>query len=377
MLSHRNEYPYGLIPTAHSNPNRGSTPVGEPIADNKDNYTLMKHLDGSSGRILNSGYPSNERLHSQEVKHSRSSPLSRPMNKMPVTKGSPVPPPPPLIASGKPNQSYSQLSPKLYREKMVPVSASSGGSITQGTPAIQPNNFNFGPNRGYEGLLRQIPSGVHKEGGSITLGTPLMGGATNMPIDHRRKAELMASDAQNRAQVLASSRALYETSNAEQYYRRSSPPVSHSYSPAYQPSSEYKMNKPVYHKDSQLSTNQIMIDFNTSKQMLTRRGSNSSDNDIHSAAPIHSQQLESRSAIGDHKNPSQSRQTNSYPNYSQNSANSPSPVYSDRVPQRESQPQMLSSSDPHMSHWSARHSSMGAQSPNYVSDCYLVSVRLL
>ncbi|CAG2100531.1 unnamed protein product [Medioppia subpectinata] len=372
MMAHRNEYPYGLIPTAHSNPNRGSTPVTEPNVDIKDNYNLMKHMD-SSGRLMNSNYQQNERIHSQDMKHSRASPLSRPLNKMPVTKGSPVPPPPPLITSGKPNQSYSQLSPKPYREKLVPVSTASGGSITQGTPGIPPNSYGYPPNR-YEGLLRQIPpTGVHKEGGSITLGTPLMGGATNMPIDHRRKAELMAADS-NRAQAMARNNPMYEQ-NMEQYYRRSSPPGTHShpYSPAFQTSDFAKMAKPVFHKEAQLSTNQIMIDFNTSKQMLTRRGSNSSDKDIVvTSAPIHSHThsapMDSRSThSNEHKNSSQNRQTNSYPNYSQNTSNSSSsaPIYPDRVPQRESQPPMMTSSDPHMSHWSVRHSSMGAQSPNY------------
>ena len=259
----------------------------------------MKHPDVS--RHLNSNYILNERMHSQEVMQSRASPSNRGLNKMSLSKGSPVPPPPPLITSGKSNQSYPQLSPKMFsREKLV--SAPSGGSITQGTPGVpQPNTFGYVPNRGYEGLLRQIPSAIHKEGvgGSITLGTPLLGGNSNLPIDHRRKADIMIGEP-HRSELLNRNNVMYDPSHADQYYRRSPPQTSHSYSPGFQ-QNDYKMNKqPLFHKESHLSTNQIMIDFNTSKQMLTRRGSGSSEKDGRSSTPIH-QQMESRSSHSEQK----------------------------------------------------------------------------
>jgi hypothetical protein len=284
-----------------------------------------------------------------------------------------------LITSGKPHQSYSQLSPKTYREKLVPVSAASGGSITQGTPGIpQQTGFPYGQTR-YEGLLRQIPPVVHKESGSITLGTPVSG-STNFPIDPlRRKNDGIIIEG-NRSEMLSqrpNMNLMYDPSAMEQYFRRASPTGHHSYSPGFQQQNAYQsslhqMNKSPYHKESQLSSKQIMIDFNTSKQMLTRRGSNSSEKDARSSTPVH-QQMELR----DQKISSQSR-INSYPNYAQNSGNSPqtaiqSSVYSDRIPHRESQTmiipeksQMIGPTEPHMSHWSARHQTIGSQSPNYV-----------
>lgn len=363
-LSHRNDYSYGLIPAAHSNQNRGSTPHSTPTSDSnvetKDNFNLMKHPDSS--RQMNTSYMLNERMSSQESLRSRSSPLNRVLNR--PSKSSPVPPPPPLINSGKPNQSFCQLSPQLYKDKAVPVSAPSGGSITQGTPGVQQqSSYNFGHNR-YEGLLRQMPTVVHREGGSITLGTPLMAGNPNSLMDSNRRRSDLTTDP-NRPEMMARNNVLFETQAVEQMYRRSSPPsANHSYSPSYQ--NMYKP-KPPFPKESQLSSNQIMIDFNTSKQMLTRRGSNSSEGkDGRSSTPVHSQ-IESRSSHNDPKNPPQNRMTNSYPNFNQISSQSsvvpiPSSVYT-----RESQPQMMGPTEGHLNQWSSRHSPMGAQSPNYVS----------
>ncbi len=380
ILLHRSEYPYGYIPPAHSNQNRGSTPVNEQNIETKDSYNSIKHSD--STRLINSGHVFPERIVCQQPEVMSQQSITSPSNrglKMSITKGSPVPPPPPLITSGKPHQSYSQLSPKTYREKLVPVSAASGGSITQGTPGIpQQTGFPYGQTR-YEGLLRQIPPVVHKESGSITLGTPVSG-STNFPIDPlRRKNDGIIIEG-NRSEMLSqrpNMNLMYDPSAMEQYFRRASPTGHHSYSPGFQQQNAYQsslhqMNKSPFHKESQLSSKQIMIDFNTSKQMLTRRGSNSSEKDARSSTPVH-QQMELR----DQKISSQSR-INSYPNYAQNSGNSPqtaiqSSVYSDRIPHRESQTmiipeksQMIGPTEPHMSHWSARHQTIGSQSPNYV-----------
>ena len=189
-MNHRNDYPYGLMPS-HHHQSRGSTPVNESSVNLDIN--ALKQLD--SNRHMAPGFVVNERIHSQDMR-SRDSPSNRAI-KLPLSKSSPVPPPPPLINSMKSNQSLCQLSPKMYREKVVPVSAPSGGSITQGTPGIQqPNNYPFGQNR-YEGLLRvssKIPSVIQKEGGSITLGTPLMSG-NNLPMDgNRRKIDVPITD---------------------------------------------------------------------------------------------------------------------------------------------------------------------------------------
>ncbi|XP_064459282.1 nuclear receptor corepressor 1-like isoform X2 [Ornithodoros turicata] len=127
-------------------------------------------------------------------------------------KAGKVPPPPPLIAANS-----KPMSPKLvFKEKP-------SGSITQGTPVNQPA---FVPR--YEGLLRQLTPPQSKEG-SITLGTPVQ-------HDPRKPPEQEAR--------------LYD----EQAYRM---PTGYQF-------------RPKYSSESQLSTNQIMIDFNTSKQM--RRG---------------------------------------------------------------------------------------------------------
>ncbi|EEC11848.1 hypothetical protein IscW_ISCW008711, partial [Ixodes scapularis] len=145
-----------------------------------------------------------------------------------------VPPPPPLVAASKP-----PLSPKLLFKEKAP-----GGSITQGTPLNQPAG-GFLPR--YEGLLRQLtpPQGAKEAAGSITLGTP---------VPHEGPAKKRHEDPRP-----------YDPS--EQYYRTAGfqGPVP-GYSPAF---------RPKYSSESQLSTNQIMIDFHTSKQM--RRGSSGAD----------------------------------------------------------------------------------------------------
>ena len=116
--------------------------------------------------------------------------------------------------------------------------------------------------------------------------------------------------------------------------------------------------KPPFHKESQLSSNQIMIDFNTSKQMLTRRGSNNSDKDGRSSTPIG--QLESRSSMNEPKNRLTST-SNTYP--------SQPTVPISSVFHRDIQPQLLGPSESHMNQWTPRHSPIGpnSQSPNYVS----------
>ncbi|KAL1467025.1 hypothetical protein MTO96_005888 [Rhipicephalus appendiculatus] len=164
-----------------------------------------------------------------------------------------VPPPPPLVAASKPPLSFKESKPS--------------GSITQGTPLNQPAAGSFPPTR-YEGLLRLTPPQGKEpsSAGSITLGTPV-------PHDTGAPKKQRPSEGPE-------SRA-YDP--AEQYYRAAAaaaaapggfqgpfqPPTSasgggYSSSPGF---------RPKYSSESQLSSNQIMIDFNTSKQMQMRRGS--------------------------------------------------------------------------------------------------------
>lgn len=167
-----------------------------------------------------------------------------------------VPPPPPLVAASKP-----PLSPKLMFKESKP-----SGSITQGTPLNQPAAGSFPPPR-YEGLLRLTPPQGKEpsSAGSITLGTP---------VPHESgapKKQRQPEGPESRA---------YDP--AEQYYRAAAaatapggfqgpfqPPTSAS-GGGYSSSSGFR---PKYSSESQLSSNQIMIDFNTSKQMQMRRGS--------------------------------------------------------------------------------------------------------
>ncbi|CAN7937674.1 unnamed protein product, partial [Ixodes hexagonus] len=158
-----------------------------------------------------------------------------------------VPPPPPLVAASKP-----PLSPKLMFKEKAP-----GGSITQGTPLNQPVG-GFLPR--YDGLLRQLtpPQGAKEAAGSITLGTPVPhdGSTKKGPPSHRGQHE------DPRASP-------YDPS--EQYYRAAAAAGYQGPMPPY----TAPPFRPKYSSESQLSTNQIMIDFHTSKQM--RRGSSGSE----------------------------------------------------------------------------------------------------
>ena len=155
-------------------------------------------------------------------------------------------------------------------------------------------NAQSGPQYRYEGLLRQLPVSS-KDTGSITLGTPVQ---ENM----RKKHEVM-----NRGDM-KQGYPMYDHS-AEALYKRMSPNAMSSTYPPYstghmrpsltpqvQSSAQYpnydrnvlghpKANHPpATQSDIQQMSHQIMIDFKTSKQMQTRRGS-ISERDIRPSSP--------------------------------------------------------------------------------------------
>lgn len=268
-------------PPAHSNQSRTSTPVSE-VLETRD-YSSYRQTDTS--RTMKSGYMMPEKSSSMPSLANpllqRSNALTS-INQMKGPGKVPVPTVSPLIASKvmSSQSPSSQLSPKLAYKDFSAVS-SSGGSITQGTPIIMqsPSNSRF------EGLLRQLPKTPNKEG-SITLGTP-------MPLDNSRRKPEMSELGRNEILPRPGLPVMYDPATIEQYYRRSSPSSIHSYvnsGMSHLPTSQSSPHMPhssraPFHNESQLSSKQIMIDFNTSKQMLTRRSSGSSDKDRLSPLP--------------------------------------------------------------------------------------------
>lgn len=264
---------YNQPPPAHCNtPFRSSQPPPPALSPH---FVAEPHHDYySRGDSRGKSYSASERPHSQPphlvaqssslAPASASSPHSKPL----VTVKPTVPPPPPLVAS-KP----SQMSPKIpYKERVVSVPPP--GSITQGTPVNQqpipvaPSNL---PPARYDGFLRQLPPPQTKDGGSITLGTPVPHDSVKRLPTGRPETYAQIPDGLVRQAVPA----LYDPSVMD-YYRQVAPNNQpYSFPPGYAP---YPTNvapqRPPYANESQLSTKQIMIDFNTSKQMASRRGGN-------------------------------------------------------------------------------------------------------
>lgn len=259
-------------PPAHCNtPFRSSQPPPPALSPH---FVAEPHHEAyypRGGDSRSKSYVTSERPHSQPPHLvAQSSSLTPPSiqshSKSVVTVKPTVPPPPPLVAS-KP----SQMSPKIpYKERVVSIPPS--GSITQGTPVNQqsipvaPTNL---PPARYEGFFRQLPPPQSKDGGSITLGTPVPHDSVKRLPPGRPESYSQLPDGLVRQAVPA----LYDPSVME-YYRQVTPGnQQYSYPPGYAP---YPTNvppqRPPYANESQLSTKQIMIDFNTSKQMQSRRG---------------------------------------------------------------------------------------------------------
>ncbi|GIY85086.1 hypothetical protein CDAR_398251 [Caerostris darwini] len=267
------QYYGGAPPPAHSNHYRST----QPPPALSPHYVAEPHHElyyPRGGDPRGKSYLVPERPHSQPphlVAQSSSLPnnSSMTLHAKPVPIKATVPPPPPLVAS-KP----SQMSPKVpFKDRIVSIPPS--GSITQGTPVnqqsipIPPTNLSSSR---YEGLIRQLPTPQTKEGGSITLGTPVQHDSVKRIPNSRPEAfSQTLSDNIIRQGVPA----MYDPSVME-YYRQVAPGAQqYAFAPGYPPyPSNITPQRPPYANESQLSTKQIIIDFNTSKQMQMRRGGN-------------------------------------------------------------------------------------------------------
>lgn len=262
---------YGAPPPAHCNQYRSSQP---PPALSPHYMAEPPHdiYYPRAGETRKTPYTPSERPHSQPphlVAQSpavlASTPPLQSHSKTVVAKSA-VPPPPPLITTKS-----SQMSPKLpYKERLVPLAPS--GSITQGTPVNQqviPATPTSLPSARYEGFLRQLPATQTKDGGSITLGTPVQ-------HDNSKRSNISRVDGAGHAVP-----AMYDPGVMD-YYRHAAPgnqayPFSGPY-PGYP--SGATVPRPPYANESQLSSKQIMIDFNTSKQMQLRRGGTPGEKEV-------------------------------------------------------------------------------------------------
>ncbi|GIY37536.1 nuclear receptor corepressor 1 [Caerostris extrusa] len=261
-------------PPAHSNHYRSTQ---HPPPALSPHYVAEPHHElyyPRGGDPRGKSYLVPERPHSQPphlVAQSSSLPnnSSMTLHAKPVPIKTTVPPPPPLVAS-KP----SQMSPKVpFKDRIVSIPPS--GSITQGTPVNQQSipvpPTNLSSSR-YEGLIRQLPTPQTKEGGSITLGTPVQHDSVKRIPNSRPEAfSQTLSDNIIRQAVPA----MYDPSVME-YYRQVAPGAQqYAFAAGYPPyPSNITPQRPPYANESQLSTKQIIIDFNTSKQMQMRRGGN-------------------------------------------------------------------------------------------------------
>ncbi|XP_076363299.1 uncharacterized protein LOC143253389 isoform X3 [Tachypleus tridentatus] len=245
---------YGAPPPAHSNQyNRSLQPPPDiPPPDLcRDVYVGYPGRLGFIGSDQTLSQP--PRLITQALSPSPTSvPSSRQVSRPAV------PPPPPLITNSK------QTSVKFPH--MAP------GSITQGTPVslYPPSNVPVNPTH-YEGLVRQIHPKQAKNGGSITLGTPLHDQVEKRPVrsdDHTASNVLsvpVVEGRNTRRTPSASTELLSKTTVpvlyeqvVDQYYCR---PTSSPYDSSQSPS-----NRQGFVSETS-SSKQLMIDFNTSKQM--------------------------------------------------------------------------------------------------------------
>lgn len=234
-----------------------------------------------------------------------SSPLLRlairsPMNKPPILTAPSMSHTPPLqqMMVGPPsNKNYPvpvslQLSPKpagIRDTRTAPI-VSTAGSITQGTPIIMTQqqhgslHFNQYGDARYEGLFRGLPPTHPKDSGSITLGTPVTQGPSKRNLESSSSPSLAPGSMPYRNQSVIKSAYTpnpgnFDPSSIDPYYRRMSPsslPYPSPNQPPFHPSSlNYHLPeghiKPGFQVESQSSSKQIMIDFNTSKQMQTSR----------------------------------------------------------------------------------------------------------
>ncbi|XP_023222534.1 nuclear receptor corepressor 1-like [Centruroides sculpturatus] len=298
--SHSQFSPYGGIPPppAHSNYSRTNRLLPPP--DLSPQYTTEPrevYYSRSNESHGKTSYNVPDQLHSQPPQLIAQPPTPvtpatpPPSRILPKSAKCNVPPPPPLITS---SVKSTPLSPKLpYKEKLM--SHPPPGSITQGTPVNQhlssaSNNINHSQSVSrHDNFLGHPTAHMPKESGSITLGTPLSHDSASkrgMSGSGRLEGSVAPTptfDGNSRNPVTASEglprpglRVMYDPNAIENYYRRMSPTGPYSYPQSFTAySSPQQTSRSAYHCESQLSSKQIMIDFNTSKQMQMRRGSNS------------------------------------------------------------------------------------------------------
>ncbi|XP_022245762.1 uncharacterized protein LOC106462725 isoform X3 [Limulus polyphemus] len=243
---------YGAPPPAHSNQYNRSL---QPPPDIPPPDLCRDVYIGYPGRL---GFVGSDQALSQPprliTQALSPSPTSVPSSRQ-VSRPS-VPPPPPLITNNK------QISVKFPH--MAP------GSITQGTPVslYPPPNVPVNPTH-YEGLVRQIHPKQAKNGGSITLGTPLHDQVEKRPVrsdDQTASSVLSVPVVEGRnnrrtpsTELLSKTTVpvLYEQVVDQYYCRPTSSPYDSSQSPS---------NRQGFVSETS-SSKQLMIDFNTSKQM--------------------------------------------------------------------------------------------------------------
>lgn len=261
---------YGAPPPAHCNQYRTSQPPPPALSPHyvaePHHETTYRYTDPRGKTYIPSERPHSQPPHLVAQSSSLTGGPNGPLHAKPIPIKATVPPPPPLVAS-KP----SQMSPKMpYKDRMVSIPT---GSITQGTPvnqqsiAVPPTNLS---SPRYEGFLRQLPPPQTKDGGSITLGTPVQHDSVKrVPTNRPEAFSQNLPDGMVRQAVPA----MYDPSVME-YYRQVAPGAQqYAFAPGYQPyPNNVPPQRPPYANESQLSSKQIMIDFNTSKQMLRRGG---------------------------------------------------------------------------------------------------------
>ncbi|XP_022250944.1 uncharacterized protein LOC106467112, partial [Limulus polyphemus] len=226
---------------------------------------IPSHRDLYHGRVgehvSKQTYSLSDSLHSQPPHLVPQQPVHGSRTSTPPVRTFPrpsVPPPPPLITNAKPS---SASKDRLGHS----------GSITLGTPVNQHTSvYPASSSPQYEGLLKQFNPPHVKDGGSITMGTPVPPGKKTATTHLRPEPPSNPSfEGRNIRSVPSSNSgvAVMYGPAIEQYYRRVSPSGPY---PGYPPPATTSSRQTFPTELS--SSKQLMIDFNTSKQMQMRRG---------------------------------------------------------------------------------------------------------
>ncbi|XP_076364606.1 uncharacterized protein LOC143253915 isoform X2 [Tachypleus tridentatus] len=242
---------FGAPPPAHSK-------HYNYVPDVPSQRDLYQGRVGEHSSKLN--YPLSDSLHSQPPHLVPQQPVHGSRTSTPPVRTFPrpsVPPPPPLITNTKSSVSKERLG--------------HSGSITLGTPVNQHAPvYPASSSPHYEGLLKQFNPPHVKDGGSITMGTPVPPGKKSATTHLRPEPPSNSSyEGRNLRSVPSSNSGvpvMYDPA-IEQYYRRISPSGPY---PGYPPPATTTSRQTFPTELS--SSKQLMIDFNTSKQMQMRKG---------------------------------------------------------------------------------------------------------